>query len=237
MSRVMIHYDPAVPVGTERLVSDGENVRFVDAERYFRAQVGSVMNVLAVFLNIAPESGLPESLLARLDDAVAEEYWERFDGCLVPPRVERAIRRAAAESPDLLARLEGIRNAILSPSVALEDAQSARVRVRIELLEAGMAGHLGDYPLAVAEAFADMMLLERAAMEDVLRAESERQAGQTRAEIIERMDANKDFAFEAMLPVIIRPQVILERLDTASMARFQAYAARRRPYQVERGLG
>jgi hypothetical protein len=236
MSERLIHHDPAIAAGTVRTLPEVGEVAYVEAEAYYRRQVGSVMNVLAVFLNIAPESGLPTTLLSKLDEAVADEYWNRYEGCLIPARVSRAIARAG-NAGGFYQRLEDCRVAILQPSVSLKQAEEERVKARIALLVAGLDGHVSDHQLAVGEAFVDMLLLERAAMEDVIRAESDRKPGETRAEVIERMDAAKEFAFEGMLPAIIRPQAIVEKLDPALMARLQSFAARRRPYYVERVFG
>lgn len=228
----LIYYDPLVPAGTVRERADGVQVRHVPPQDYFRAQVGRVMNVLAVFLNIGPESPVPVDLQAAVDDAVADEYWNRYEGCLIPPRVLAVIAEESDGADALASLLEQARRSILTKDVSVDDAITERTRVRIAILKQGIDGVLTDRKIAIAEAVVDMFLLERAVMEDVIAAEREREKGQTRAAVILQMDADEALVFETALPVIIRPEIIHKAIPPSMRGPLQALAAKRTPFFI-----
>lgn len=232
-----VFYDPAVEPGTTRERPDGQVVRFVAAEEYYPLQLGHVSNATIVFLNIAPSgtAQLSEEASRAVDDAIANAYWNHYNGLLLPPRVMRTLARAAADGDRkaFLSDLEAIRMDILSPDVSLEDADVRRIRARVRALERGSSDVITDFQTACEEAFADLMYLQRAAMDDILRAESEREEGQTRADLLDKWDQDAALAFENSLPTIIRSAPVEQAIPSELRSAIQMFADRRRPYFKE----
>lgn len=232
MKSELIFYDPLIEPGSERHHLHLGNVRYVTAQDYYRVQVGHVMNILAVFMNLSA-SGVPAGEQGAVDDAIADEYWNRYKGCLIPPRVMRELAAESNGADALASIVEQARRKLVTPEVALDDAITERIRLRVGVLKAGIDGALSDRQLAIAEVIIDMFLLERAAMEDVIMAEREREPGQTRASVIEQMDAEEALVFETALPVIIRPEMIRKAIPASMQADLQALTAARTPYFVK----
>lgn len=230
----LIFYDPKVEAGTVRERSDGAKVRYVAPEVYFPHHLGYVANATVVFLNIAPSSAadLSDEVRLKVDEAIADAYWNRYQGLVLPTRVMKAIQASATGqgAGTFLSLIETARQQILNRNVDFETAAERRIEHRVEALQKGASGQITDLQTSVAEAVIDLLYLERAAMQDILRAESERDPDQPRCDLLDIWDKEADLVFEDSLPVIIRAQPVQEAIPSALMGAIQEFSAKRRPY-------
>lgn len=230
----LIYYDPKQEPGSTLKLPDGRTAKIVSAEEYYSRQVAYVTNIAITFLNIGPAGAVPEEERNKVDDAVADAYWNQYQGCILPPRVMRAIARAGAEGKGrmFLEFIDASRQAILTPDTTLSQAEEARASMRIDALRLGAAGRFTPYQTSVSEFLCDIFLLERASMEDVLRAENEREEGQTRAELFKKFDEDLSLSFEKMLPKLLKSSTLVDKIRTDPMLyrEIEDFANRRPPH-------
>ena len=231
----LICYDPGKPEGAVVEREDGTRVKYVTARDYYLVRLDYSFSVVMVFLSIAPQMNpqLDQKTRRELDDEIADRYWNFYEGCLLPPDVRRVLRRAAEQGAkgEFLGLLETARRDILNRDVDLQDAFRQRVARRIQALRMGLDRVLTEYQVAVAEATIDLFLVERLAMEDVIRAERER-GERTRAEMIEHYDNLRETTLERKLTMIFRPQTILQAIPAAMLAELEEFNKIRKPYHL-----
>lgn len=230
----LIYYDSKREVGSTVNLPDGRTAKIVPAEEYYAQYVGYVTNIAITFLNIGAAGFVPEDLQPKVDDVIADIYWNKYEGCITPPRVMRAIARAAAEGKGkmFLEFIDAIRQAIITRDIDLAQAEEVRASMRIDAVRMGAAGRFTDYQTSVAEFICDLFLLERAAMEDVIRAEQLRKEEQTRAEMFKQFDQELSLSFEKALPKLLKSMPLVERMRSDPMLyrEIEEFANRRAPH-------
>lgn len=225
-----IQFDSNKPVGTEEPHPNGGVIRFVTPEEYFAALLGEVMNATVVFLHAnAPGLLTPEQQQA-VDDAIAETYWDRYLGCLLPPNVMRAIARIAdGPSGDmLLADIEDARKSIFA-ATTIDDAVEVHATYRIQMVIRGAEGMLTDVQASLGELMADYLLVQRGIAEDIRRAERERGRGETRGAVLARLDRSADLQFERLLGQVLHPKRVYQMIPKNRRRELEQFAQSRKP--------
>jgi hypothetical protein len=215
----MLAYSPDVKPGTQEDLDDGRVLRYVEPEEYFTALLGEIMNVQIVFLDIAFGDRVPAERLASVDEAIARAYWDIYEGMLMPRQVVRAIAEAA-DGPSgglLIGELERARREIYGAK-DLDEATRVHTGFRVQLLLHGADGYLSDQQVAVGEAVTDFILFQRAVSDDVRRAERDRQPGETRAAVLQRLDNRQELVFDKALMKILNTQGVAEAIPQARRA-------------------
>lgn len=230
----MMLYDPARAPGTEDVRADGTPVRYVEPEEYFVGLLATKVNATLIFIHAHLPDRVPSDRLAAVDDALAEAYWSTYQGCLMPPRVLRVLAKASegAAGQMLIEAVEAARQEMFA-APTLPDAIELHAQFRLQALLYGVDNYCTEYQCAAGEFLMDYLLLQRAIVEDVRRAERERAPGETRAAVLERMDKKAELEFEKAIGVVLRPQRIVELIPPMRRADVEAYAQRRRPIYRE----
>jgi len=226
----LIHFDPQKTPGTEELSPSGKTIRYVPPEEYFAALLGEVMNVTVVFLHANTPGLLSPEQQRSVDDRIAEEYWGKYLGCLMPRRVLRAIARIA-KGPSgeiLLEEIEDMRRAIFEAST-IGDAVEVHASCRIQMVLRGAEGMFTDEQASLGELIADYLLVQRGIAEDVRRAEKERGAGETRASVLARLDRSADLQFELVLSQVLHPKRAYQMIPKSRKRELERFAQIRRP--------
>lgn len=226
-----IQFDPDKKVGTTAQQPSGGTVRYVGPEEYFTRMLGSVMNATMVFLHAHSAVGLTPEQQRSVDDAIADAYWNKYLGCLMPPVVRQAISRAARgpSGEVLLAELEDARQSFFAaPSV--EDATEVHASHRVQALVRGASGLYTDEQTSLCELMLDYLLLQRGIAEDVRRAEREQDSNHTRGDIIARLDRTADLHFEMVLGYIFNPRRAYQQIPKSRMRELEQFAQIRTPY-------
>lgn len=230
MNHDLIQYDPARTPGETRQSASGETVRFVEPAEYYVALLGNVMNATVVFLNAGMEGKMDPDTLSEVDEAIADAFWNEYEGCLTPPRVLRSIQRAATgpSGKIMVEDLDDVRQQLFDAE-NLEEAAEIHADARLQFLMRGAERYLTDTQVAVGEVTTDYLLLQRAIAEDIRRAERERDPGQPRASVLERLDRSAELMFEEMLSQVLRPQRIVDLIPQGRREDIASFARRRRP--------
>lgn len=230
MNKPLIFYDSEHEPGSTGEDAEGRTIEYVEPERYYVAMLDHVMNVTVVFLAAQEADELTGEKLQAVDDAIAEAYWEKYLGCLTPPRVLETLREQAEAGSTgelMLEEVESAREEIFD-APTLEDAADVHASFRVQFLDQGADGYLTDYQVAVGEIMADYLLLQRAIAEDIRRAEQERAEGQPRAAILEEMDRSAELEFETMLSKVLRPSRVVDMIPSHRRSEIEEFATRRR---------
>lgn len=230
MSNQLIFYDASREVGSTEEDEQGRLIKYVSPQQYYVAMLDHVMNVTVVFLAAHAADDMTGDELKEVDDAIAEAYWEKYLGCLTPPRVMHTLREQAEAGSTGELMLEEVESARqeLFDAPTLEDAADVHASFRVQFLDQGADGYLTDYQVAVGEIMADYLLLQRAIAEDVRRAEDERLDDQPRAEVLEEMDRSAELEFETMLSKVLRPNRVVDMIPGPRRSEIEEFAKRRR---------
>jgi hypothetical protein len=230
MPRPRLAYAPTMTPGTDRTLPSGLHVRYVDPEEYYVSLLSTKMNATLVFLNANMPDRVPADVMPSVDDAIADAYWNVYLGCLMPPRVLRALH-AASDGPSgqmLMEMLETTRREVFA-APTLDDATELHATFRLQCILQGAEQYLTDFQAAAGEFFTDYILLQRAISEDIRRAERERASGETRASVLERMDRAAELEFEKVIGVVLRPQRMVDMIPAHRRAEIDEFARRRKP--------
>lgn len=226
----IIYYDPEKEPGTTKENGKGRTIHYVEPEEYYSSLLGHVMNGTIVFLNAGGEDKMSPERLKKVDDVIAETYWETYEACLLPPRVLKTILRNAIGPSGqlLLEELDQARQEIILAD-SLEEAKDIHADRRLQFLMRGAERYLTDSQVSVGEVMADYFLLQRAVAEDIRRAENEREEGMPRTSVLEKLDRAAELEFEKMLTHVLRPQQVINLIPRAHQEDIEAFASRRRP--------
>lgn len=228
--RPLVLYDPAATPGTQMTDGDGRTIQYVAPDAYFKAMLGTVMNATVVFLKTVAPGAVAEGMLHSVDDAIAQEYWDTYDGCLMPTALLALLSRSAI-GPTGEILLEGVESARQEMFAAgdLTEAEEIHASFRVQFLLQGAERFLTDAQVAVGEFLTDYIFLQRCVAEDVRQAESRRAPGEPRAVVLERMDSRAELAFEKGLAKVLRPKRALELIPAHKMPDIEDFVRRRRP--------
>lgn len=226
--------DPRKEPGTEEVDDQGRRVRIVAADEYFRRLLGSRMSATMVFLMAHNSGWVPEDQLAVVDDAIADEFWTRYEGCLVPPRVLALLRKVSAGDAGqvLIQTVESVRTELFSME-SLDEAVRLHVQARVRFVQDGSAQRLTDTQVAAGEFMSDYLLLQRAIYDDIQRAEKQKAGGQTRGALLEEWDRQVKLKFDKAVAHVLRPKGGRELIPERDLALLQQYARRRPPIYQE----
>jgi hypothetical protein len=228
-----VFFRPRARIGKIGSVA-GRKVTFVSAESYHRLRLGHLHSVVGAYSILSPDKPLSSALQNRIDRVIAATYWQLYEGFLLPPGPLTAIARAAAESGGdrFVEFLETMRRQILTPDVPLRVAGEWRHHARVGFLRLGARGMITDRQASVGELFADLLFLQRGAMEDMLHAEAERRRGTPRWQTMHRLAVNEatEDGFGIALRSVLRPHPVLEHIPDSVRPLIEAHAFFRTPF-------
>jgi ATP-dependent Clp protease ATP-binding subunit ClpC len=228
----LIGFLPGTTLGTLKRLSDGTSVKAVPAEYYYPRFLAHVSCVTVALLELGPSGLVPETAQFAADEAVAAEFWARYEGLLLPPMVLDGLLYATRNSDAhaLLVCLEGSRKQILDRDVSLDQAQARHIERRVTALTLGANGELSDRETAFAEFFCDLLLLQRFSMQDLLRAEKERDPVEPRSVLIKQWEEEANLAVEACLPLLLRSSAVSDAIPASLRPAVRIFGQARRPY-------
>lgn len=205
-------------------------LRIIAGPDYWALALAHRLLVLGPLLDLAGLELKPDERL-RTERRLLDVYDRRYHRVPLPPDVLATIREVASAAPmeRLPAWLDAAREEVTS-AATIEDAASARPSLRLDALRRGAVGSWGERTVAVAELMTDVLLLCRAASEDVERAIRLRdRVGGSVALALESLDEARDTTFERVLPLLLRPAVTEEHLADHERDAILAFAERRLP--------
>jgi hypothetical protein len=217
----------AQPPGPVAAVGDGAPlyVSFVApadvAQGLFIASLGYRATPVVALLDAAVHPGLSTTERHTVDDAVARTWLSAMATVLTPPPVQQLLASLSRDPAGpgggyILEILEQIRLALRSArGVPAAMAEWARWRAVIATEAERQQCSLDQR--ASAEVLCDWLMLQRACVEDITVAERDRGPGETRGDVLMRIDGQGTFLFERTLS---------ELLDSGSVARYAPDAAR-----------
>lgn len=217
----------AQPPGPVPAVGDGAPlyVSFVApadvAQGLFIASLGYRATPIVALLDASVHPGLSTTERHAVDDAVARCWLSAMATVLTPPPVQQLLASLSRDPSGpgggyILELLEQIRLALRScRGTPAAMAEWARWRAVIAT-EADRQQCSVDQR-AAAEVLCDWLMLQRACIEDITVSERDRGPGETRGDVLMRIDGQGTFLFE---------RTLTELLDPGAVARYAPDAAR-----------
>jgi hypothetical protein len=204
----------------------GESVTAAHARAYFTAAVGDRLFAIEPMLGLASleiDKDVRISIEAEMLRILAGRYgWLPF-----PFRMLHILQLAVDEVPDhpLVSYLDGAWH-VINTSSTVGEAMRDRPDLRIECLRMGTSRSLSDFQVGLAELLTDVLLLARAAREDIeIAAASAGDHGGSVSLALRQRDADADLVTESVLPMLLKHPVEaidVERDEITSLATFAA---------------
>ena len=205
-------------------------VRVVSDAEYWALCAPHRLIVLGPLLDLTRLEMEPEATLAA-ERRLLRAYYQRYRGVPLPEDLLAALRAGAAMGPaEFRPWLDDARERIMGVGT-LEAAPAAWRSLRIDALRRGAAGGWNDRSVSLAELMSDVLLLCRAALEDVEAAVQ--RAGDDGGSVAGALLAMQDearSAFETIMPTVLRPALTEEDLPEPERAAILAFASRRVPH-------
>lgn len=216
---------PGANLGYERY--ECASLREVGTEEFFVTLLGQRMIAVSTFLSARAHVPAPKA--AAVDDALAAAFRHQLAELVLPRRVLAALARLADEPSGtaLLELLDETHEAMFAGARTLEEAREVHAVTRRRLLALGARGAHGPLAIAIGEATADLLFLERGVAEDVRRAEADRPRGGTRGELLERRDRESDLEFERAMSEVWRAQRVMDGMTPDERTAAERFAAAR----------
>lgn len=186
----------------------------VKAGQYWALALPRRLIVLAPLLELA-RAELTDADRREAEKAVLEVYADLYGYVPLPPRVLQLIKRQCRVAP-----WEGVPEwlddaaAQTMSAATLDAAIAVRKRLRLDALRRGVSRAWGDESVSVAELMTDILVICRAAREDVqlAHAEAKHHSGSI-ALALGVMDEAGGMAFERALVLMARPSATVEDLE------------------------
>jgi hypothetical protein len=210
-------------------------LRVLSASDYHVATLSHRVTIGAVLIDLHRRK-LPADEERKVERALLRAFRDRFAGWLLPPvfldLVEIAAPRRRRDK--LIGRLEAIRVTVSPRSVPLDAARDHRDAARVAAFElATSAAQPTDLELATIELFADLMLVQRASVEDVVRAIAlvpARCETVTRAFL--RLDREDELEYERAIGHVLASRQLATRIALDETEAVGHMVAARVPYHV-----
>ncbi|MDX2184734.1 MAG: hypothetical protein SFW08_12205 [Gemmatimonadaceae bacterium] len=191
------------------------------AQGLFIAALGYRATPIVALLDAAVHPGLSTTERHAVDDAVARAWISAMATVLTPPPVQQLLASLSRDPAGpgggyLLELLEQIRLALRSCR-GTPAAMAEWARWRAVIATEAERQHCSLDQRAAAEVLCDWLMLQRACVEDITVAERDRGPGETRGDVLMRIDGQGTFLFERTLS---------ELLDPGAVARYAPDAAR-----------
>ena len=216
-------------------VHGGRRARHVSYARHSVLRLGYSTHLLGILLDLGQRKDLPQDHRRKAEEAVWRVYTRRYGTMPLPPALLALLRAVDSTEQEhvLLQEIGRAQQAILQPGLPSSEAYSAWLSARARLLVPG-GPKLTDRQTAVAELYADLALLQAAALADAMEADRRRGSG-LRADTLMRMDAQEALSYEQALRRVLRSDKILEAV-AGSQRGAVIERLERRPKHHLRGL-
>lgn len=231
-----IAYAPDARLGTLGYTSLGQPFRYCTPAEYYTARLWHTFNAVQVFMEIPFALAGDLATCQAVEDQVAEAYWERHDGVLLPPRVVRQIAIVSGQVTGNRLMLWGERWIDdIGRAETYADALRHHGAARSEVLVTSQTADVSALVIATAEILADVFLVSRAIREDIRTAEEERGPNELRGTVLGVMDRDVRLRFEKALDYVLSPEALYNGLSEEAQEAARHFA----PYRGrlhERGV-
>jgi hypothetical protein len=210
-------------------------LRVLSASDYHVATLSHRVTIGAVLIDLHRRK-LPADEERKVERALLRAFRDRFSGWLLPPVFLDLVEIAAPRHrrDELIGRLEAVRVTVSPRSVPVDAAREHRDAARVAALElATSAGPPTDLELATMELFADLMFVQRASVEDAVRAMAlvpARCETVTRAFL--RLDREDELEYERAIGHVLASRQLATRIALDETEAVGHMVAARVPYHV-----
>ena len=163
--------------------------------------------------------GVPPAERFATSQDMERHYFNTLEGLLTPPHLLDllccAVEKGGAE---VLRVLSGAHTDVFATPV-YEAALQAHARERVFLAELRADGALDEEPISICELFLDIVLVQRALMDDVRTSAAECTRGEATAVAVSRAWHSGRLLFPHVLAHVRKPELIVTRMDAADAQR------------------